>query len=72
MRFAERNTLGVLDHHVAAPGMEVYVPVRVIPNGSGSEVLFTLFRQPDMSDEQYAADTAMVERDLRALTELLE
>jgi hypothetical protein len=46
--------------------------MRVLSNGSGSEVLFTLFRLPDMSDEKYAEDMRLVDRDLRALKDLLE
>jgi hypothetical protein len=73
LRFTEANSLGVLDHVVTlAGGVEVYVPLRVVPNGSGSEVLFTLFRSPEMTDAQFAADAAAVERDLRTLKELLE
>lgn len=73
VRFVERNDFGVLDHYVSpAPGVEVYVPMRVLPNGSGSEVIFTLFRLPDMSDQKYAEDVGLVERDLRTLKEILE
>jgi hypothetical protein len=37
----------VLDHTVVLPdGTEVYVPMRVVPNGGGSEVMLVLFRQP--------------------------
>lgn len=73
IRFAEKNRFGVMDHHVTTPsGVEVYVPMRVLPNGSGSEVIFTLFRLPDMSDEKYAEDMQLVESDLRALKDLLE
>jgi hypothetical protein len=73
IRFAEKNDFGVLDHYVTvAPGVEVYVPIRVLPNGSGSEVIFTLFRSPDMSDEKYAEDIGLVERDLRTLKKILE
>jgi hypothetical protein len=50
----------------------VHNPMRVVRNGVCSEVIFTLFRQPTMSDEQLAEDRAAVERDLRALKELLE
>jgi len=47
--FAPQNKLGVLDHTVTlADGSEVYVPMRVVPNGGGSEVSLTLFRQPEM------------------------
>lgn len=46
--------------------------MRVLPNGSGSEVIFTLFRLPDMSNEQFAEDVGMVERDLKTLKDVLE
>jgi len=73
VRFAEQNTFGVLDHFVSAePGIEVYIPMRVIANGHGSEILFTLLRLADMSDATFAEDAAAVERDLKALKLLLE
>ena len=73
VRFVEKNDFGVLDHYVnPAPGVEVYVPMRVLSNGSGSEVIFTLFRLPDISDEKYAEDAGLVERDLRTLKSILE
>jgi len=37
-------------------GAEIYTPMRIVENGEGAEVLFTLFRQPGMSDEKFAAD----------------
>lgn len=73
LRFVARNKLGVLDHWVAAePGFEVYVPMRVVPHGEGSEVLFTLFKLPEMSDAKFAEDAAMVEKDLQSLKKVLE
>lgn len=73
IRFTERNDFGVLDHYVAIrPGVDLYIPMRVIANGAGSEVIFTLFRLPDMTDETFARDAEWVERDLRALKALLE
>ena len=73
IRFAERNDYRVLDHFVTpAPGVEIYVPMRVLPNGSGSEVLFTLFRLPEMSEEEFVRDAGMVERDLSILKSVLE
>ena len=73
VRFVEKNDFGVLDHYVKrAPGVEVYVPMRALSNGSGSQVIFTLFRLPDMSDEKYAEDARLVERDLRTLKSILE
>jgi hypothetical protein len=73
VRFTERNEFGILDHYVSPePGVEIYIPLRVIPNGSGSELIFTLFRLSDISEEQFAADADWVMRDLMALKNLLE
>src|SRR5262245_37323868 len=73
VRFTARNEFGVLDHYVSLEaGAEMYIPMRVIPNGSGSELMFSLFRLPDMSEEQFAADADWVRRDLTTLKNLLE
>jgi hypothetical protein len=71
--FVADNDLGVLDHVVTlAPGVDVLNPMRVVANGSGSEVSFTLFRLPGMTAEKFAEDAGMVERDLHALKRVLE
>jgi hypothetical protein len=68
-----KECFGVLDHYVApAPEVEVYVPMRVQPNGSGSEVIFTLFWLPGMTGEQFVEGVGMVERDLKTLKDVLE
>jgi len=73
VRFVPRNTMGVMDHFVTpAPGVEIYVPMRIVANGSGSEVIFTLFRMPGMTDEEFTADAGMVERDLETLKKVME
>jgi uncharacterized protein YndB with AHSA1/START domain len=73
MRFSAPNELGVLDHDVeVGKGVVVYVPMRVVGNGEGSEVLFTVFRLPEMSDAEFDADVEMAHTDLRALRDLLE
>ena len=70
--FTGRNAFGVMDHRVdLGSGPEVHVPMRVVPNGAGAEVLVTLFRRPGMSDEEFAADAEWVLRDLLALKALL-
>ncbi len=73
IRFAEKNDLGVLDHEVELEsGVAINNPMRVVPNGAGSEVLFTLIRQPDITDDKFADDARWVAKDLRILKELLE
>ncbi|HEY6183000.1 MAG TPA: hypothetical protein VIW67_12185 [Terriglobales bacterium] len=71
--FTPRNDFGVVDHTVIRPsGQRVYVPMRLIVNGSGCELLFTLFREPNMSDTRFASDAGFVQRDLNGLKRLLE
>ena len=73
VRFTPRNGFGVLDHYVLrSTGSEVYVPMRLIANGDGCKLLFTLFREPGMSDERYAGDLEFVKKDLNRLKDLLE
>lgn len=73
VRFSKPNELGVLDHWVSPnPELQIYIPMRVIANGSGCEIIFTLCRLPGMSDEKFAADAAWVMRDLTSLKNLLE
>jgi hypothetical protein len=73
VKFAPRNPFGVMDHDVTLEsGITIHNPMRVVPNGEGSEFVFALIRQPGMSDEQFANDKAAVERDLRTLKALLE
>jgi hypothetical protein len=73
IRIAPPNDFGVLDHYVTpAGGAELYVPLRVVANGTGSEVIFTLFRLPGMSAEAFAADARLVEQDLATLKAVME
>lgn len=73
VRFAPRNAFGVMDHDVTlASGVTVHNPMRVVPNGAGSELTFTLLRRPEMSDEDFARDRDTVGSDLRRLKQLLE
>ncbi|MFF0667547.1 SRPBCC family protein [Streptomyces tendae] len=71
--FTPPNDLGVLDHDVTLPsGETVHNPVRVIADGTVSEVVFTLRRRPGTSDADFERDAAMVTADLARLKELLE
>ena len=73
VRFAPQNPYGVADHDVTLPdGSVTSNPLRVLPDGSGSEVVFTLRRAPGTSDEAFEADAAAVRTDLATLRRLLE
>ena len=71
--FSPLNDFGVLDHLVTMEsGLKVHNALRVVPNGDGAEVMFTLLKLPDMSEEQFASDADWVTRDLEALKKLME
>lgn len=73
LTYAAPNEYLVLDHDVHLPdGVSVHNPFRVLPLDAGSEVVFTLRRQPGMSDEEFAADRAAVAADLARLKTILE
>ena len=53
----------------------VYNPLRVIPAGEGQarcEVVFTVRRRPEMTDEEFESDVATVAADLDRLRALAE
>ena len=73
IKFAEENKFGILDHEVVLEsGVTINNPMRVIANGKGSEIFFSLIRQPGVSDEKFAQDAQWVEKDLKILKGLLE
>jgi hypothetical protein len=73
VRFAPPNDLGVADHDVVLEtGATVHNPIRVLPNGTGSTVIFTLMRLPHVSDQEFDRDAEAVRRDLTTLKALLE
>lgn len=73
LRFASDNPFGVLDHFVTlAPTVELHVPMRVVPNGHGSEVLFTVLQTEGTGDEAFERDVQTVQRDLERLKRVLE
>jgi hypothetical protein len=71
--FVPRNDFGVLDHDVTLPtGETFYNPMRVIPDSRGCEVVFTLRRLPDMTDDEFKRDAGLVSADLARLKQILE
>lgn len=73
IRFCDHNPFGVMDHWVdLGDGRVVYVPMRIVANGTGSTVTLTLFQYPDMGDEIFASDLDWVRRDLETLKSLAE
>ena len=73
VRFTPENAFGILDHTVTLEtGLTVENPLRIIANGDGAEVMFTLLKQPDSDEAAFEADAAHVLKDLSVLKERLE
>ena len=73
IKFTDHNPFGVMDHWVdLGQGRVIYVPLRVVENDKGAEVLLTLFRQPEVTDRKFAEDEDWVKCDLLALKALAE
>ena len=63
----------MLDHYLTLDSGEViYVPMRVIADAGGTEVVFTVRRLPGMTDEEFQLDGAAVAADLARLKRALE
>jgi hypothetical protein len=72
LRFSPQNAFGVMDHTVVLrTGAEIHVPMRVVVNGDGAEVMLTLYRQPGVSLEAFEHDANWVRRDLAQLRDML-
>lgn len=72
VRFVEQNKFRIVDHYVKqGQDPEVYIPIRVLENEQGSEVIFTLFRLPGMK-ERFEKDRQAVQKDLDTLKKLIE
>ena len=65
VRFVEPNSLGVLDHEVTlASGVTLLNSMRVLANGSGSELVMVLFQSSGTSTEDFERDIQAVRDDL--------
>ncbi len=72
VEFSAPNAYGVLDHRVCLHGKPpIDIPLRMVRNGDGTELLFTLLRQPDMDDAMFERDAELVRRDLQSLKRVL-
>lgn len=66
--------LGVIDLYLAPEGAPFGppLPIRVVPNGDGADVLFTLARFPGITDEDWEGGIDSMQRELAGLKHRLE
>lgn len=72
-RFTPANPYGVLDHAIFEPGeTPLFMPMRVVPNGAGTDLSFTFYQRDCMSDDQFASSIEWIGTDLLGLKSLIE
>jgi hypothetical protein len=73
VRFVEQNALAVLDHEVTlASGVRVLNSMRVLANGSGSELMMVVFQSPEASTDEFERDIQAVRDDLARIKQFSE
>lgn len=73
VRIATHRQLRIADQFIAlAPGVEMMIPMRVVPNEQGSEFILTLFQPEYISETDYQAEVQLIEHELRLLKQILE
>lgn len=64
---------GLLDHYAEpSPGMKILFPYRVVPNEDQSELMFTLFQPPGLSDEHFVEQRKWVFEDFKRIKNIIE
>ena len=74
VRFAERNGFGVLDHFILRHDGDTphLIAMRVVPNGEGTELIYSYFQRRDVSDAEWHSTLEWIMADLLGLKSLLE
>ena len=73
IEFVPKNEFGIIDHTVILPdGSKIKNVLRVIENGDGSEVVFTLFRFAEKTEKEFNDDANLVAEDLKTIKNILE
>ncbi|MEO8757453.1 MAG: hypothetical protein ABI398_06850 [Devosia sp.] len=73
VRFCAPNSLGVLDHAVFREGESpVMLPMWLVADGEGCDLVFVFFRRPEMTDEQFVSAIEWINTDFLTLRSLLE
>ena len=72
LRLRPNATFGTLDHDFDADDASWTVPARVVPNGTGSEVMITLMQPRGTSLADFEEQLALVGGELEHLKRLME
>ena len=72
LKFNQNRSLGVLDHFYVDEESSWDVPMRVIPSGDFSEVVITLNKPDELTDEQFDKRMTEIEEMVMSMKQIIE
>lgn len=72
LRIRHDEAFGILDHEVLTSDAQWTVPMRIVPNGDGTELVITCFQGANVPDSAFDQQMADVDRELATLKKILE
>jgi len=72
LKFNENKALGILDHMFIDEESKWNVPMRIIPSGDESEVIITLIKPDEITDEQFNQRMVEIERVFESMKKIIE
>ena len=73
IRIATHRQLGIADQFlIPAPGIELMIPMRVVPNGLMIEFIFTLFQPDQITEAEFQQEIEIAYQELELLKQILE
>ena len=72
LKFAENKSLGILDHQYVDEESSWNVPMRVISSGDSSDVVITLNKPDELTDEQFNQRISEIDEMFNTMKNIIE
>ena len=72
LKFNENRQLGILDHQYVDNGTKWDVPMRVVSSGDYTEMIITLFKPENLSEQEFNDYTKEVEKIMENMKQIIE
>lgn len=72
LKFNENKSLGILDHMFIDKESKWDVPMRIVPSGDESEVIITLIKPDELTDEQFNERMIEIEQVFENMKKIIE
>lgn len=72
LKFKENKSLGILDHMFIDKDSKWDVPMRIVPSGDESEIIITLIKPNELTDEQFNERMVEIEQVFLNLKKIIE